>query len=159
MSNPQTKEKDPKEKKVRVFNLAKELNLESKVLLDYCKELGFAGVNNQLSGLAPEQADALKERVKKGPRPGTTSPSTPAPSKPVIPTAAQLTTATKVQTLPKPKPALRPAPVEFEPVAVEPQIDTPPPEPETPENLPEAPAVVAETRPPEPAAPPRPHRP
>ena len=55
MSNPQTKEKDTKEKKVRVFDLAKELNLESKVLLDYCKELGFTGVSNQLSGLAPEQ--------------------------------------------------------------------------------------------------------
>ena len=38
LSNPQTK--DAKEKKVRVFNLAKELNVESKLLLDYCKELG-----------------------------------------------------------------------------------------------------------------------
>ena len=90
-----------------MFNLAKELNLESKVLLDYCKELGFAEITNQLNGLEPEQVDALKERVKKGPRPGTLPRrAAPTPAKPVIPSAAKL--ATKVQTLPKAKPVPRP---------------------------------------------------
>ena len=41
MSNPQTKEKD---KKVRVFELAKELALGSKDLVSMAKDLGFAGV-------------------------------------------------------------------------------------------------------------------
>ena len=87
MSNPQTKEKETKDKKVRVFNLAKELNLESKVLLDYCKELGFAEIKNQLNGLEPDQVDSLKERVKKGPRPGNAAraplPLPPSPSSPL----------------------------------------------------------------------------
>jgi translation initiation factor IF-2 len=109
LSNPQTK--DSKEKKVRVFNLAKELNVESKLLLDFCKELGFAGITNQLNGLEPDQADALKERVKKGPKPGASAPL-PAPGlppKPVIPPAANL--AKPIQTLPKapPKPVVKPA--------------------------------------------------
>jgi translation initiation factor IF-2 len=156
LSNPQIKEKETKDKKVRVFNLAKELNLESKVLLDYCKELGFTEIKNQLNGLEPEQVDALKERVKKGPRPGTpAAPAAPVPAKPVIPPAASL--ATKVQTLPKAKPALRPAAVEqtpppvVEPAAAERQPAAPS------ERGPEAPAITAETatepKPSEPAAP------
>src|SRR5258707_6005246 len=89
LSNPQTK--DAKEKKVRVFNLAKELNVESKLLLDYCKELGFAGITNQLNGLEPDQAEALKERVKKGPKPGATHAPVPgSPPKSVIPPTANL---------------------------------------------------------------------
>lgn len=92
MSNLPTREKDTKgvketkEKavKVRVFTLAKELGVESKTLLDYCKELGFANVTNQLNGLEPHQVEALRERVKKGPkRPPST---TPKPSvEPTIP--------------------------------------------------------------------------
>jgi translation initiation factor IF-2 len=75
-----------KEKPIRVFELAKELNLESKTLIDYCQELGFAEVKNQLKGLTPEQADALKDRAKKGPKtsaaPITTKPvSMPPPGK------------------------------------------------------------------------------
>ena len=111
MSNPQTKDKDAKDKKVRVFALAKELNLETKTLLDYAKELGFAEIKNQLSGLAPEQAEALKERVKKGPRPGTPRAPAPIPAKPVIPPVAK---DSKIQTIPKAKPAApRPAPEEL----------------------------------------------
>ena len=59
--------------KVRVYLLAKEVNVDTKQLLDYCKELGFAQVKNQLSGLEAEQVDALKERIKKGPRSGATA--------------------------------------------------------------------------------------
>ena len=58
--------KEPKNAKVRVFALAKELDVETKSLLEYCKELGFAGITNQLHGLDPDQADSLKDRVKKG---------------------------------------------------------------------------------------------
>jgi translation initiation factor IF-2 len=146
LSNSQTKEKETKDKKVRVFNLAKELNLESKVLLDYCKELGFSEIKNQLNGLEPEQVDALKERVKKGPRPGSAAPTAPVPAKSVIPSAAQL--ATKVQTLPKAKPAQRPATVEQ---TLPPAAEAPAEESATPEPEPDAPAIAAGT-PAEPAS-------
>jgi len=36
---------------MRVYVLAKELKVESKLLLDICKELGYDHVKNQLSGL------------------------------------------------------------------------------------------------------------
>lgn len=111
MSN--TTSKDTKEKKVRVFTLAKELNVESKLLLDYCKELGFAEITNQLSGLVPEQADALTERAKKGPKPGAGHAPAPAPGvtlKNVIPPLAK-----SIHTIPKPLP--KPAPKPAEPVA------------------------------------------
>ena len=154
-----------KEKKVRVFDLAKELDMASKDLVAIAQELGYSAIKNQLNGLEPAQVDALKERVKKG-----------APAKPA---AAGLTRAPgavkpaplpppgkieqKVVTLPaaKPKPAPpRPAPVadpappaaEPTPVAeVAPPTPAPAPVPPTPEPAP----VVAETKPAEtkPAAP------
>ncbi len=137
MSNPQTKEKDAKDKKVRVFALAKELNLETKTLLDFAKELGFAEIKNQLSGLAPEQAEALKERVKKGPKLPVTAPgaAAPIPAKPVIPAIAK----DKIQTLPKPKLVAKPAVAEAAPVP-SPELATPiTPAPATPTTLPTKP--------------------
>jgi translation initiation factor IF-2 len=112
LSNPQTREKTDKpskDKKVRVFALAKELNLESKVLVDLCKELGFTGITSQLNVLEPEQTEALKERVKKGPK-STVAASTPAPvpTKPVIPP----TKPDKIINLPKAKPSAKPVTVE-----------------------------------------------
>ncbi|HEY3787888.1 MAG TPA: translation initiation factor IF-2, partial [Urbifossiella sp.] len=149
MSHPQTKEKD---KKVRVFELAKELALGSKDLVSLAKDLGFAGVTNQLSGLTNEQVDALKDRAKKGPKPGAAPAATPV--KPVIPPAAKLDSG--IKTLPKAvKPAAPPrvAPVlplpELPPPVVEPVAVVP--EPQIVESEPE-PIIVAET-PPEPAAP------
>ncbi|VTU02263.1 translation initiation factor if-2 : Translation initiation factor IF-2 OS=Singulisphaera acidiphila (strain ATCC BAA-1392 / DSM 18658 / VKM B-2454 / MOB10) GN=infB PE=3 SV=1: IF2_N: GTP_EFTU: GTP_EFTU_D2: IF-2 [Gemmataceae bacterium] len=148
MSNPQTKEKPEKDKKVRVFALAKELNVDSKVLVDLCKELGFAGITSQLNGLEAAQAEALRGRVKKGPKAAAPSPAaaTAAPAKPVIPPVAK---DNRIQTLPKAKPTLKAAP-EAPLVTV-----TPPAAP--------APAPVAEVAPPaapqpepEPAAPPAP---
>ena len=137
MSNPQTKEKD---KKVRVFELAKELALGSKDLVSLAKDLGFAGVTNQLSGLTNEQVDALKDRAKKGPKPGA---APAAPVKQVIPPAAKLDST--IKTLPKtvkPTPARHAPPpvvaVEV-PVAVEPEV----PAEVEPEEAP-APAIVAE---------------
>ena len=157
MSNPQTK--DAKEKKVRVFNLAKELNVESKLLLDFCKELGFAEITNQLSGLVPDQADALKERVKKGPaKSGAAHPTGGAHPKSVIPPPAKLDKP--IQTLSKPTP--KPAPKPVEPVAVVP-APVAATEPLAPAPTAEAPAEpiavvtapVAAPRPPAPVVPPK----
>jgi len=55
------------DKGMRVYQLAKTLNVESKELLDFCKELGY-DIKNQLSSLDPDQADALTQRVKQGGR-------------------------------------------------------------------------------------------
>lgn len=101
MSNPQTKEKPEKDKKVRVFALAKELNVDSKVLVDLCKELGFAGITSQLNGLETAQAESLRARVKKGPKVSAPAASGPAPTKPSIPPVAK---DNRIQTLPKAKP-------------------------------------------------------
>ncbi|AMV30120.1 hypothetical protein VT84_37350 [Gemmata sp. SH-PL17] len=141
MSNTTSKDtKDAKEKKVRVFTLAKELNVESKLLLDYCKELGYADITNQLSGLLPEQADALKERTKKGPKAGPGHPPAPAPGVPpknVIPSIAKQ----PIQTIPKPlpKPAAKPAepvaPVVAQPAAPRPLFPRPRPCPRRPSRL------------------------
>ena len=53
--------------KPRVYALAVELNLESKAVLDICKELGFSAITSQLKALEPDQVDAIKNRVKRGP--------------------------------------------------------------------------------------------
>src|SRR5688500_1120611 len=55
-------------KKVRVFELAKSLGLDTKAVLDYARDLGY-DVKNQLSSLEPDQADAVKQRIAKGGRP------------------------------------------------------------------------------------------
>jgi translation initiation factor IF-2 len=152
--------------KKRVYALAKELNVESKILLDICKELGFEGIKNQLSGLSTDEADAVTNRFKKGS-------SKPAPA-PVVAAPAVLPTApipTKVQTLPtrrtatpKPvdEPVPAPAPAEVEapqaPVVAAPEppapvaAPTPPPAAPTPVE-PVAPAPPA-AAPVAPAAPP-----
>ena len=59
--------------KVRLYTLARELDIDTKILLQYCKELGF-DVKNQLSSLDPEQSEQLKQRVERGNRPPTTPP-------------------------------------------------------------------------------------
>ncbi len=51
--------------RVRVYALARELDVESKDLLDLCKQAGF-DVKNQLSNLESEQVVALKELIKRG---------------------------------------------------------------------------------------------
>jgi hypothetical protein len=51
--------------KVRVYILARELNMETTDLLRLCKQAGF-DVKNQLSSLDPDQQVKLEEMVKKG---------------------------------------------------------------------------------------------
>jgi len=51
--------------KVRIYALARELNIESKDLLDICHKAGI-DVKNQLSSLDPEQRDAVELLLKQG---------------------------------------------------------------------------------------------
>jgi translation initiation factor IF-2 len=55
--------------KVRIYALARELNIESKDLLEMCRQAGY-DVKNQLSSLDPEQRDAIELLVKKGAQSG-----------------------------------------------------------------------------------------
>jgi translation initiation factor IF-2 len=71
--------------KVRVYALARELNVESKDLLDMCRQAGF-DVKNQLSSLDPEQRDAIEHLVKRGGGSVAVAPPPPKPAAPVLPT-------------------------------------------------------------------------
>ena len=63
----ETKEpKDAKGGKPRVYVLANELDLDTKTVLEFCKELGYGSIKNQLSALEPEQAAAVRDRAKEG---------------------------------------------------------------------------------------------
>ncbi len=84
---------------MRVYVLAKELKVESKLLLEICKELGYEHVKNQLSNLETDQADAVVARIKKG----TAKPAAHAPAGPAV--LPQGSVSTKVQTLSGRRPA------------------------------------------------------
>jgi translation initiation factor IF-2 len=90
--------------KTRVYILARELNIDSKDLLNLCKQAGL-DVKNQLSSLEPEQRVVLEDLIKKGTK------SAQAPSKPSTP--ASLPDVNRaVPTLPgRPRP-VAPRPVE-----------------------------------------------
>jgi translation initiation factor IF-2 len=62
--------------KVRVYVLARELGLDTKDLLDLCRQAGF-DVKNQLSSLDPEQRDAVEQLVKHGGGVAVAAPPTP----------------------------------------------------------------------------------
>jgi translation initiation factor IF-2 len=70
--------------KVRVFELARELDMESKDLMVLCRSNGIE-LKNQLSTVGPELRDQIVELIKRGPA----APSTPASrgsAAPVLPT-------------------------------------------------------------------------
>ncbi len=80
--------------KVRVYALARELNMESKDLLDLCRQHGL-DLKNQLSSLDPDQRDLIEQLVKKGPSKATAAPPTP----PTAPTTFQPFSKKKIDNL------------------------------------------------------------
>jgi translation initiation factor IF-2 len=88
--------------KVRVYALARELNIESKDLLDLCRQAGF-DVKNQLSSLDPDQRDLVEQIVRRGG--GVALAPPPKTAAPVIPT------------MPTPVPTLASRPARREPDA------------------------------------------
>jgi translation initiation factor IF-2 len=77
--------------KVRVFELARELDMESKDLMALCRQQGIE-LKNQLSTVGPEQRDQIIELVKRGP---AIAAAQQRPATPVIPSPI----SRKVQTL------------------------------------------------------------
>lgn len=67
--------------KIRIFTLAKELNMDSKVLLEYCQRLGIILKNSALASISPEEKDQVLALIKQGPPQGEA-----AKSEPLVPT-------------------------------------------------------------------------
>lgn len=47
----------------RIFQLAKQLNVESKILVDICKQLGMEGKNTHLASLSDEEAALVRDHL------------------------------------------------------------------------------------------------
>ncbi len=124
--------------KVRVYVLARELNMESKDLLDLCQQANI-DVKNQLSSLDPEQRDLLVDLVRKGgTAPSSAQPKPPGP-------------------LPKPPTPMRILDAPRSPLREGKALDVPPVPPPVPVPPVPPPAPAAGARPP--AAPPIPPMP
>ncbi|HMP17706.1 MAG TPA: translation initiation factor IF-2 N-terminal domain-containing protein, partial [Gemmatales bacterium] len=125
-----------KEPKVRIYQLAKDLDVDTAILLEICTEAGFDKVRSQLSSVDQEQIETIKKALK-----GKSAPPPPQVTPPPPPPVLKQPIAAKPPTLaPKPstiKPATHediPPPVEEETVptsaVVEPEsvapVTTPP---------------------------------
>jgi translation initiation factor IF-2 len=122
--------------KIRIYALARELNVDTKDLIELCRQAGFE-VKNQLSSLDPEQRDLVEQMVKRGGGVAVAAP--PKSAAPVIP---------QVMT---PVPVLHPSRRREQPVET--------PRPTTPaarEPAPAAPAKAPEIPPDRPAEKPSP---
>jgi translation initiation factor IF-2 len=53
--------------KIRIFTLAKELNMENKVLIGYCQKLGMHVKDSALASISEEERDRVLAFIKEGP--------------------------------------------------------------------------------------------
>jgi translation initiation factor IF-2 len=129
--------------KVRVYLLARELNVDTKELLDLCRQAGF-DVKNQLSSLEPDQRDMVEQLIKKG---GSVAlASAPAP-KPVVshiqPSMPVPDLGRRPAARREPESARTPPPAAARPAEIARPAETPPkPAAEAPKT-PQAPAAQA----------------
>jgi translation initiation factor IF-2 len=137
------KERRLQKEKIRVYILARELNIDTKDLLVMAQNAGFA-VKNQLSMLEPEQRTVLEDLIKKGAK------SAAAPAKPTPPPALPGVNKAipTLPTRPRPGAPAKPAETPLTPVIV-------PEEPRTLSHAEEAvaPAAQAPAEPKKPALP------
>jgi translation initiation factor IF-2 len=76
--------------KIRIFTLAKELNIENKVLIGYCQKLGMNVKDSALASISEEERDRLLAFIKEGAAAGDsaargeTLAPTREPAKPVV---------------------------------------------------------------------------
>jgi translation initiation factor IF-2 len=112
--------------KVRIFELAKELNMTSKDLIALFERLGLEA-KNQLSVVEPKVADLLRAQLKSAAKPAAAKPApravaapkAPAPEAPPAPApvAAAPPPAPAVAAEPEPVPQLKPVPARRAPAA------------------------------------------
>lgn len=150
--------------KVRIYQLARELDMESKDLLDVCRQFGL-DVKNQLSSVDPEDRDRIVQMVKSG----TSSKTAQAPkarATPVLPQTQKpirnLTQRKPAQESKKPAPAAEekqaPAAKPAAEAAPAPQEAEAKPAPAKEKETPAAPLVEAEQAAQEPEAGARPEK-
>jgi translation initiation factor IF-2 len=110
---------------VRIYALAKELKMDSKVLVELCPKAGVTGKGSALASLTDEDVDKIKAFLSSPPK------AAPKPAAPVIPVKPTAVPVLKTTPVPMLKTAPPPAPAAPPPAAVEPEIE-PAPQPEAP---------------------------
>jgi translation initiation factor IF-2 len=131
--------------KIRIYALARELNVDTKDLIDLCRQAGFE-VKNQLSSLDPEQRDQVEQMVKRGGGVAVAAP--PKSAAPVIP---QVMTPVPVLHTPRGRREVHAEPPKAAPAAEARKPTPSPPEVVEPSTIKPAPAAPA-ARASEPAA-------
>jgi translation initiation factor IF-2 len=133
--------------KVRVYVLARELNVETKDLLDICRNAGL-DVKNQLSNLDPEQQDMVKDLVKRGTGPSAAPPHAKPAGPTTLPEVSRNVRILDTRPIRREEPP--PAKTEA-PEAESPSESTAPaPAAKTPPAAPTTPAPAAQAKPPQP---------
>ena len=93
--------------KIRIYALARELDIESRDLVDLCHRAGFDFVKSQLSSIDADQRDLIVKMLQSK----ATAPATPAPSPaPVAPSARPAVLPARPPTLIAPKGSVRSVP-------------------------------------------------
>ncbi|MEQ8788272.1 MAG: translation initiation factor IF-2 [Pirellulaceae bacterium] len=65
---------------IRIYALAKELNIENKDLVEICNKAGLSGKGSALASLTDEEVERVKSFMSAGSRPAKPAPSQPAPA-------------------------------------------------------------------------------
>lgn len=63
---------------IRIYQLAKQLKIDNKALVDVCNKLGFPGKGSALASLSDDQVVAIKEHMSGGRRTAAPEPEVPA---------------------------------------------------------------------------------
>jgi translation initiation factor IF-2 len=77
--------------KIRIFSLAKELGLDSKVLIEACQKLGIELKSSALASISPEERDQVLAHLKSGGGKPQEASSAPEPAAPVRESTARAT--------------------------------------------------------------------
>ena len=68
--------------KIRIFALAKELDIDSKILIDYCTKAGITIKNSALASISPEERDRVMDIIRSS---GSSAPVVQASAAPAVP--------------------------------------------------------------------------
>ncbi|WP_397568975.1 translation initiation factor IF-2 [Schlesneria sp. T3-172] len=147
--------------KIRIFALAKELDIDSKILIDFCTKAGITIKNSALASISPEERDRVMEIIRSSGSTTAAPPVAAAPAAAPPPVAATREPVADLAVKSRPirvmgaKPPLmvpRSRPSESVPPKppVEPQVEEPvqPTEEIAPAPVPPAPPVVTPPTPP-----------
>ena len=63
--------------KIRIFALAKELDIDSKLLIDHCAKAGITIKNSALASISPDEKDRVMDIIRAA---GPSAPAAPAKS-------------------------------------------------------------------------------